>query len=147
MTRKRNAPPEAGGATKATRGDTSNIGNRLYVTTRPVYNANGKVCGEIAGPVLQKAAKPNHMLKRPAAWGWDRAIIEQARAAGCTHTEITCQGVTYRASLADFERYGVAVNRGYGAQVALPLLHWQKRKAGEAAPVQLGLFDGLGGAA
>ena len=117
-------------------------------TTMPVYNASGRICGEIAGAVLQKTAKRNHMLQRPAGWGWDVAILDHAKGQGCTHTEVTCEGVIYRASLADFERYGVPVNRGYGAQVALPLLHWQKRRVGEDAPAaQLSLFDGLGGAA
>lgn len=145
MTRKRKDPE--GGRVKEQNGALRIARVQGNNTIQPVYNASGRICGEIAGAVLQKQAKRNHMLQRPAAWGWDVAILDHAKGAGCTHTEITCEGVIYRASLADFERYGVAVNRGYGAQVALPLLHWQKRKVGEDAPVQLGLFDGLGGAA
>lgn len=141
MTAKENAPRGTGGAIKAATRSASNVHNQAHSNIRPVYSATGRVCGEIAGPVLKKNAQPNHMLRRPAGWGWDKAILEEARGAGCTHTEITCRGVVYRAALANFTRYGVKINRGYGEQVILPLMHWQQRKPGDVPTVQLGLFD------
>ena len=109
----------------------------------PVYRSDGRICGEIAGDILRKTARREHQLQRPAAWGWDTAIIDQAEQAGARFTEITDDnGRIWRASLADFRRHGVRVNRGYGEQVALPLSFWQVRKVGETAVFQPSLFGG-----
>lgn len=109
----------------------------------PVYRSDGRPVGEVCGDVLRKTARRAHMLQRPAAWGWDAAIIDQAEQAGARFTEIECNGRIWRASLADFRRHGVRVNRGYGSQIALPLSFWQTRTAGETAVFQPGLFDGV----
>lgn len=116
-----------------------------YTTkTLPVFNENGRVVGHIENGVLRKTVKRSHQLQRPAAWGWDTAIIDQAERAGVRFTELTDEnGRVWRASLADFRRHGVRVNRGFGAQVALPLSFWQVRKVGETAVSQLSLFEGL----
>lgn len=108
--------------------------------SQPVYNNSGRICGEIAGGILRKTAQRQHKLQRPAAWGWDAAIIDQAEAAGVRFTEVECDGRIWRASIADFRRYGIEVGRGYGLQIALPLVYWQTRKAGEPAVSQLSLF-------
>lgn len=109
----------------------------------PVFRADGRPVGEIVGDVLRKTARRAHMLQRPAAWGWDAAILDTAENAGARFTEIECNGLIWRASLADFRRHGVRVNRGYGSQIALPLSFWQTRAAGETAVFQPGLFDGV----
>ena len=67
------------------------------------------------------------MLRRPrAAWGCDVDALDQARAAGAEWVEILDQdtGARYRVALVEFYRRGLAVNRGHGAQLALPLACW-----------------------
>lgn len=108
----------------------------------PVFRSDGRPVGEIVGDVLRKNAHRRHMLQRPAAWGWDVDILDAAEWFGARFTEIECDGRVWRASLADFRRHGVRVNRGYGEQVALPLSFWQTRAAGETAVTQLSLFGG-----
>ena len=67
------------------------------------------------------------MLRRPrAAWACDVDALDQARAAGAEWVEILDQdtGARYRVALVEFYRRGLAVNRGHGAQLALPLACW-----------------------
>jgi len=105
--------------------------------------ADGRIVGELCGDVLSKHARREHMLRTPPAWAWDTSIIDAADAAGATITEIECDGLIYRATIADFKRYSFPVNRGYGDQRGLALTYWQIRRKGEApAAVQLGLFGG-----
>ena len=107
----------------------------------PVRRADGKIVGELAGDTLRKHAKREHMLREPAGWAWDTAILDAAERAGARYTEVICDGLIYRASLADFRRYGFPVSRGYGDQRGLPLAYWQTRRVGESpAAVQLSLW-------
>ncbi len=143
MIRKDNRPAGANGGAAAT--NTANYGqyNTIAgaVSIRQVRRADGRIVGELAGDVLRKNAKREHMLQRPPAWAWDTSIIDAAENAGARFTEIECDGLIYRASLADFQRYGFPVNRGYGAQRGLALAYWHVRRVGEApAAVQLSLF-------
>lgn len=66
------------------------------------------------------------MLRRPRAWACDVDALDQARAAGAEWVEIPDKdtGQVYRAALADFYRRGLKVDRGHGAQLALPLAAW-----------------------
>lgn len=126
----------------------ANSGYPNNTTSRTVYNFKGQIVGRIEADTLTKTARAGaHMLQRPPAWAWDAPILTQAEAAGCIWTEITDadSGKVYRASLADFRRHGVTLDRGYGAQVALPLAFWQVRQKGERAAAQLSLLDLLGG--
>ena len=144
MSGKRNRPAGANGGAAAT--NTANY--RQYntktapVSIRQVRRADGRIVGELRGDVLTKHAKREHMLQRPAAWAWDVAILDAAENAGARFTEVECDGLIYRASLADFQRYGFPINRGYGAQRGLPLAHWHVRRKGEPpAAVQMSLFE------
>lgn len=114
---------------------------------RQVRRADGRIVGELRGDVastgltLTKHAKREHMLQRPPAWAWDTSILDAAESAGARWTEIECDGLIYRATLADFKRYGFPINRGYGAQRGLALEYWHVRRKGEApAAVQLTLW-------
>ncbi len=103
----------------------------------PVFNTSGRVVGGIYGDVLYKNAQRHHMLQRPAAWAWDVHIIDNAEWFGARFTEVECDGRVWRASLADFRRHGVRVNRGYGEQIALPLAFWHTRAVGETAVIDV----------
>lgn len=150
MTAKHNRPAgRSGGA--AGKGTFQYGQQSQYSTTVravPVHRADGRIVGELRGDVastaltLTKHAKREHMLQRPAAWAWDDAILQAAENAGARFTEIECDGLIYRASIADFKRYGFPVNRGFGPQRGLALTYWHVRRVGEApAAVQLGLFE------
>lgn len=107
--------------------------------------ADGRIVGELAGDVLRKHAKREHMLQRPAAWAWDAAILDTAERGGARFTEVESGGLIYRATLADFKRYGFPVRRGHGDQRGLALTYWHVRRVGEPpAAVQLSLFSGAG---
>jgi hypothetical protein len=107
----------------------------------PVRRGDGRIVGTLAGDVLSKVARPEHMLQRPAAWAWDDSILDAAERAGARFTEIECDGRIYRASLSDFRRYGFPIRRGYGDQRGLALTYWHVRRAGEPpAAVQMTLW-------
>lgn len=119
----------------------------------PIYRADGRAVGRVEGGVFRRVMRSSaHMLQRPRAWACDLDALDQARAAGASTVEVFDRdtGATYRADLADFYRRGVTVNRGHGAQLALPLACWEVT-GGRAStqpgvnqsavgPVQLGLF-------
>lgn len=119
----------------------------------PIYRADGRAVGRVEGGVFRRVMRSSaHMLQRPRAWACDLDALDQARAAGATRVEVKDldTGKVYAADLADFYRRGVTVNRGHGAQLALPLACWQvaggraSTRPGldqsAAGPVQLGLF-------
>ena len=146
MTTKHNRPAGANGGA-ATAANATDF-QPQYTTKRPagsipMRRADGRIVGELAGDTLRKHAKREHMLREPGAWAWDAAILDAAERAGARFTEVQCNGLIYRASLADFKRYGFPVRRGYGDQRGLALTHWQVRRVGEPpAAVQLSLFGG-----
>ena len=84
------------------------------------------------------------MLREPAAWAWDAAILHAAESAGAHWTEVQCDGLIYRATLADCKRYGFKVDREHGNQRNLALTYWHVRRVGEPpAAVQVSLFEGV----
>ena len=94
----------------------------------PIYRADGRtVIGRVEGDTFYKPTRSTvHMLRQPRAWACDLAALDQARAAGAEWVELADRdtGAIYRAALVDFYRRGVAVNRGHGPQLALPLAFW-----------------------
>ena len=145
MTTKANRPAGANGgaATMGTNQYSRQSQFSTTVRTIPVRRADGRIVGELAGDTLRKHAKREHMLREPAAWAWDAAILDAAERAGARFTEVECDPLIYRASLADFKRYGFPVRRGYGDQRGLALTYWHVRRVGEPpAAVQLSLFGG-----
>ena len=95
----------------------------------PIYRADGRaIVGRVEGDTFYKRARSTvHLLRRPRAWACDVDALDQARAAGAEWVEILDQdtGARYRAALADFYRRGLRVDRGHGAQLALPLAAWE----------------------
>lgn len=93
--------------------------------------------------VLRKTARSRHMLRTPRAWAFDEAHIAAAQRTGVLRVEVfdTDTQTTYRAAVADFETFGIRLDRGYGPQIALPLARWQTSGADDARqPAQLALF-------
>jgi len=119
---------------------------RPYDTTRPSStqelraDATGKVVAVISGGVLRKAVSASHhFLRVPPAIAFDTSILDAARQAGVSRVEVTDRetGRVYTAALADFDRWGVPINRGFGEQRALPLARWQVTRPGEGRQLAL----------
>jgi hypothetical protein len=111
--------------------------------SEPVYSAAGRVVGEVQGNVLRKCVRRSvHFLRQPPAIAWDVCVLEQAERKGATRTEVldTESGYIYTAPLQHFWRFGLRLDRGHGAQVALPLDRWQVTRPGERQAVQLELW-------
>ena len=148
MTTKHNRPAGANGRAATAANDTAlqpKYSTSTNVRSMPMRRADGRIVGELAGDVLRKHAKKEHMLRSPAAWAWDAAILDTAERGGARFTEVESGGLIYRATLADFKRYGFPVRRGHGDQRGLALTYWHVRRVGEPpAAVQLSLFSGAG---
>ena len=114
----------------------------------PIYRADGRaVVGRVEGDTFYKTARSTvHMLRQPRAWACDVDALDQARAAGATRVVILDQdrGRRYAADLATFDKHGVKVDRGHGAQLALPVAYWDVT-GGRASAARPGL-DAAGGA-
>jgi hypothetical protein len=109
----------------------------------PVRAASGRVVGEVVDGVLRKAVRRSvHFLRQPTAIAWDLVCLEQAEALGATRCEVLDleTGTLYTAPLQHFWRFGLRLDRGHGAQVALPLDRWTVTRKGERQAVQLSLF-------
>lgn len=131
-------------------------GQSKLTTTRPaaqpVRAANGRVVGHVAGGVFSKRAQASkHMLRAPRGWALDADTLAELRALGVVTVTVTDteSDTTYSAPLAEFSAHGVALNRGFGPQVALPLGYWRvngqppalaPREPDPDAPRQLSLF-------
>ena len=103
--------------------------DRMARGSVPVYNPAGQTVGTITyeanGTVaLVKAGLDTHrhQLRQPPGWAVDADHIEQLRALGGTAIRLVCtDGSTWTASLAAFDRHGIALDRNHGRQVALAL--------------------------
>jgi len=91
----------------------------------PIYlRGTQKVIGRVIGGTFAKVIQGSrHLLRTPAALGFDLSTLEDAERAGATHVAVTDSesGRTYRAPIATIRRYGFPVARGFGRQIALPL--------------------------
>lgn len=107
----------------------------------PIYAA-GRIVGYVAGATFFKRVfGSKHFLRRPRAIALDVQSIYDAQDAGATMAEITDgeTGRVYRVALDVMLRDGFHFNRGWGAQVALPVDDFDRPDLGE----QLDLFAAL----
>ncbi len=104
----------------------------------------GRMVAELRGDVLHKRVRGSvHLLHHPRrAWAIDSGVLVEAESRGARVVEVldTEAGTVYRAGIALFHLRGFTVDRGYGAQRALALEHWQtgdQVRPPAAVPVQL----------
>ena len=96
----------------------------------PIYRADGRaIVGRVEGDTFYKkpARSSVHLLRRPrSAWACDLDALDAARSAGAEWVEVhdLDTGARYRVALVEFYRRGLRVDRGHGAQLALPLACW-----------------------
>lgn len=96
------------------------------------YTLEGRIAGWLDGNVLRKRVKGSiHQLRQPPAWALDAAILEAAIADGARHVVIEDaeRGQVYRADIRLFDLHGFRFDRGFGAQVGLPLKFWHAERA------------------
>lgn len=123
---------------------------------QPVRAVSGEIIGTIEGDTFTKRVKASrHMLRQPPAWALDDAVLRDLAGQGVARIVYvdTESGRVYRTTVDTFTGKGRLFNRGYGAQVFLPLGHWSidgappalaKREPDPNAGHQLALFGGEG---
>lgn len=103
-----------------------------------VYAA-GRIVGEVTedGRFVKRVRGSVHMLREPKGWALDIESLGDAESLGAHTVEIfdTESNVSYTAPIDRIRSKGFRFNRGFGAQIALPLQFWTVRRTGE--PEQL----------
>ena len=91
-----------------------------------IYTRKGQRVGEVIGDTFYKRIKTKHFLQQPPGLGFDRSTLVDAQAAGANRAEIINidNGKIYRASFEIIIGKGISIDRGYGAQICLPLGYW-----------------------
>lgn len=88
----------------------------------------GRVVGRMDGQTFVRLADPaRHMLRSPAAWAHDVALLDRLERAGCQSIRIDSKDGTgaWFAPLEVIRSRGFAVNRpGWPAQIGLALAEW-----------------------
>ena len=113
------------------------------------------VVGEVQNGIFKKSIEfSKHALRTPPGLAFDVSTLDDAEKSGAGSVEVTDResGRIYRASIATIRAHGFAVNRGFGAQIALALAWWsidgKPPTGGPAKPQpapqgkQLSLFGG-----
>ena len=110
----------------------------------PVRSASGRVVGRVIGDVFRKTCEERrHMLRTPPGWSCDVVTLEHARELGAKYVQICARDThkTYSAQLGLFFSKGIALDRGFGEQLALPLVFWTVTTEDGPAARQLELFS------
>lgn len=108
--------------TAATHGHSVARGTPVYAATPRGPVVTGHVVTDRDGRrVLACRRDPaRHMLRLPRpAWALDAGALRDAEAAGCDAVRIVTDAGTWEVPLRAWD-HGVPVDRGHGAQVALP---------------------------
>jgi hypothetical protein len=123
--------------------------------TDVAYNAAGRPVGRFVrdGDGRLWLEKRNldpeqHLLRSPRGWATDTAHLDELRrrgGAGVRLHDITRR--VWTATLAQFERHGIAFDRGHGTQVVLPERFWRVDAPGARQLDMFALLDAAGGGA
>ena len=99
--------------------------NKTHTRAIPIFlRGTNKTIGRVIGHTFEKVIQGSrHLLRTPAALGFDLSTLEDAERAGAVDVAVTDSdtGRVYRADIATIRRYGFPVLRGHGRQIALPL--------------------------
>lgn len=128
MVKKAGRRGTAGGGTVGLERATGTIAH-FHFSTQPQH-------GQVNGDTWHKSARASaHMLHCPRAWAVDCQDLDAAERCGarfvCIQDLESLQ--EHWAHVETIRRYGFALERGFGRQVALGLDRWARSKA-EAAP-------------
>lgn len=80
------------------------------------------------GILRRRVQASKHMLRRPPAWAVEEKILREAERHGCTWVQVVDveSHITYVAPLQSFWTRGIAIDRGFALQRALPLCFWTR---------------------
>jgi len=101
------------------------------VASTPMFSSDGHIVGAVDGIVFRKTLSgKRHFLRKPLAIATDALVLEQAQELGAEMIEVRDKdtGDVYRASIQKVMTSGIEIDRGFGAQIALPLIFWQVEK-------------------
>jgi|GEM_PF-5645133 len=141
MTRR---PPRPSRETAATPGHRVARGRPVYAMAPRGPVVTGHLTDRDGRRVLECRRDPAvHMLRLPRpAWALDAGALRDAEAAGCEWVRIITDAGPWEAPLRLWRDRGIPLDRGHGAQVALPVDAWPVTPAGprwepeqEARPV------------
>lgn len=111
------------------------IGLRQGIITKPVAcqePRHGVVRGDVWG---KRICGSKHLLRRPPAIAVDEADLDAAERCGArlVHIQDVEGGRHFWALLSTIRAFGFVLDRGFGAQIALPLAWWRpSREEGES---------------
>ena len=85
------------------------------------------VVGEVQNGIFKKSIEfSKHALRTPPGLAFDVSTLDDAEKSGADRVEILDRetGQVYRAALSLVRSAGFSINRGFGAQIALPLSYF-----------------------
>lgn len=93
-----------------------------------VRNTNGRVIGRIEGKVfIKEVYGSKHMLRKPLAWAIDCDIFNRVISPLCFSIHIIDKDTKrrYVCGVTTFRAYCHKLNRRFGDQYYLELVHWR----------------------
>jgi hypothetical protein len=94
---------------------------------RPARRNDGRIIGSFDGTVLRlKRKRSRHWYRALDGWSIDLSVLVRAADAGVESVvvEDTETGEIFEAGLDDILNFGVVIDHGAGAQLALPAKYW-----------------------
>lgn len=95
-----------------------------------LHTSDGRPSGCVVehGILKRRVQASKHMLRRPPSWAIEERILKEAEAQGATMVEVVDveSHTTYVAPLQSFWTRGIAIDRGFALQRALPLCFWTR---------------------
>lgn len=102
--------------------------------------AEGKFVGVFASAqsrreFVKTTKKSVHMLREPESWAIDAGVVKTLEHLKCKSIMVreTEENLIYRIDFATFIEKAIDIDRGYGAQKALPLVYWNCKQAVKGA--------------
>jgi len=93
-----------------------------------VRTKSGAFAGEIRDHIFHKSMLGSkHLLRQPIAWAIDADIFDRVIAPLCYSIHVTDRetGKVYIVGVETFRKNCGKLNRGYGQQYYLELVHWK----------------------
>jgi hypothetical protein len=94
---------------------------------KPIY-VNGKHVGRVVGDTFVKRCHEYHRLTKPPAWALDVSSLTEAESYGAKYVRIEEieSHLTFVAATSTIWERGRRFDRGYDAQIFLPIAEWQQ---------------------
>lgn len=99
---------------------------------QPLYSEQGHIVARLLVDedgvryIFKSIDKTKHALRTPPALALDKVVLDQAKLSGADYVvirdKVTTQ--TWTASIKTIDKAGFAVDRGFGAQIALTFPYW-----------------------